>query len=325
MSSPSINSAPRWDHRALRFAIGFPVVLSAAFVIATSSLSSRLPSPVAIMWDGAGARAFVPFGTYMLVAVGTILLVGVALLLQTVSLARPVVMRRILMALGIAADLFLVTVFAAGLVGQLNVADARNSHVDTMVLLLGSGAAVTLALVMGMLYKPDEKWSPADDRALERELLLEANPEAEDDQWSSWVHARSSIFVMLGIGFLMPAALLVPLVPWLSGLLVVVALVIAACLFYRIYADQDRLQIRIAGVLPFLKTQAGHLDSATATTLDANNHGGWGPRLHHNSRSILVSSGAGVMLNFTDGRSAVLGTKTPEDAESLAAHLNAWR
>ena len=38
------------DAKALRFAVGFPVVLAAAFVVSAFLLRADLPNPVAIGW-----------------------------------------------------------------------------------------------------------------------------------------------------------------------------------------------------------------------------------------------------------------------------------
>ena len=145
-----------------------------------------------------------------------IVLVGWAVLLQAAPLSRPALMRRFMMGAGLAVSLFVTTVLAAVLVGQLGLADARESRVDVTVLAMGSGAALGLGVVMGFVFKADERWSADDERAVREALERELDPELAGDSVSLWVHARSSVFVMLGIATLFPAALLTVAVPWLA-------------------------------------------------------------------------------------------------------------
>ena len=105
---------------------------------------------------------------------------------------------------------------------------------------MGSGAALGLGVVMGFVFKADERWSTDDDRAMAEALARELDPDLARDSVSLWVHARSSVFVMLGIATLLPAALLTIAVPWLAALLVALALLAAACLFARIRVDRER-------------------------------------------------------------------------------------
>ena len=165
-------------------------------------------------------------------------------------------MRRIMMGAGLSLSLFVTTVLAAVLVGQLGLADARSSHVDASVLALGSGAALSLGVVMGFVFKADERWSVDDDRAIREALERERDAELARDVVSLWVHARSSVFVMIGIATLLPAALLAVAVPWLAALLVALALLAAAFLFARIRVDRNGLRVFAAGVLRVMDVPA---------------------------------------------------------------------
>ncbi len=124
------------------------------------------------------------------------------------------------------------------------------AQVDVAVLAMGSGAALGLGFVMGFVFKADERWSTDDDRAMEAALARELDPDLARDSVSLWVHARSSVFVMLGIATLLPAALLTIAVPWLAALLVALALLAAACLFARIRVDRSGMRVFAAGIRP---------------------------------------------------------------------------
>ena len=134
-------------------------------------------------------------------------------------------MRRIMMGVGLFLSLFVTTVLAAGLVGQAGVTDARNSHVDATSWRWGAALPCRWVSSLAFVYKADQHWSVDDDRALQRALTREADPDLAADTVRLWVHARSSVFVMIGIASLFPAALIAIAVPWLGGLLVLLAVV----------------------------------------------------------------------------------------------------
>src|SRR2546427_3928628 len=117
------------DVRALRFAVGFPVMLAAAFIVCAFLLRSDLPEPLAVRWTDTGAADFAPFGAVVGVGAVLIVLIGWAVLLQAVPLSRPALMRRIMMGAGLSLSLFVTTVLAAVLVGQLGLDNARDSRV----------------------------------------------------------------------------------------------------------------------------------------------------------------------------------------------------
>jgi hypothetical protein len=148
------------DIKALRFAIGFPVLLAAAFALSAAFLRPDLPEPLAVRWNDDGGISFAPFAAYVGVGAAMIVTVGWLVLLQAVPVARPTVMRRIMMGAGLTVSLFVTSVLAAGLVGQAGLADARESKVDLIVLAMGSGAALSLGVILGFVFKADQQWSP---------------------------------------------------------------------------------------------------------------------------------------------------------------------
>ena len=306
------------DAKALRFALGFPVALAAAFAFCAWLLRPDLPDPLAVRWTAAGGAAFAPFGAYVGAGAGAIVVAGWVVLLQAVPLGRPVLMRRIMMGTGFFLSLFITSALAAGLIGQVGLADARQSRVDMTVLALGSGAAVSLGVTMAMVYKADRQWSPDDDRALQTAIARETDPDLALDTIRLWVHARSSVFVMIGIATLFPAALLAVVLPWLGILLVLLAAVSTAFLFARVKADRGGLKVLLAGVVPVMDVPAGAISAASAAEVRAADYGGWGYRHHRGTAAMLVSSGPAVVVRKTDGQRLAVSGGTLDSAARLA-------
>ncbi|WP_445154161.1 hypothetical protein ACTWLI_12615 [Arthrobacter sp. Hor0625] len=309
------------DVRALRFAVGFPVVLAAAFVGCALLIRPDLPEPLAVRWTGAGAADFAPFGAVVGIGAALIAVVGWALLLQAVPLSRPALMRRFMMGAGLAVSLFVTTVLAAMLVGQLGLPDARGSRVDVAVLAMGSGAALGLGVVMGFVFKADERWSADDERAVREALERELDPELARDSISLWVHARSSVFVMLGIATLFPAALLTIAVPWLAVLLAAVAVLAAVFLFARVRVDRTGLRVFAAGIVPVMDVPAAAIETAVPELVKAADYGGWGYRRHGGTTAMLVSSGPAVVVARSDGHRLAISGGSPATADNVAQVL----
>lgn len=309
------------DARALRFALGFPVVLAVGFAVCATLLRPDLPEPLAIRWTDDGGASFAPFGAYVGGGAAMIIVVGWLGLVQAVPLSRPVAMRRIMMGTGLFLTLFITSVLAAGLVGQAGLADARQSRVDLTVLALGSGAALSLGVVMAFVYKADRQWSREDDQALEAAVARELDPDLVRDDIRLWVHARSSVFVMIAVASLFPAALIAIAVPWLGLLLVVLALVGAAFLFARVTADRRGLKVRLAGLVPVMDVPAGVISAASAADVKAADYGGWGYRHHDGTAAMLVSSGPAVVVRKNDGQQVAVSGGSPDTAARLAEVL----
>jgi len=310
------------DARALHFAIGFPLVLAAAFVVCAFLVRPDLPEPLAIRWAQDGPAAFAPFSAVVGVGAALIVLLGWAALAQAVPLSRPAVMRRIMMGAGLSLSLFVTTVLAAVLVGQVGVDDARDSRVDVSVLALGSGAALALGVIIGFVFKADQNWSVDDDRAMREALERELDPELALDSVSLWVHARSSVFVMIGIASLLPAALLSIAVPWLAAVLVLLALLGTAFLFARIRVDRSGLRVFAAGLLRVIEVPAAAIEGAAPKEVKAADYGGWGYRSHGTTTALLVSSGPAVAVERLDGRRLVVSAGSAASADNVAQVLS---
>ncbi|MET4095155.1 hypothetical protein [Arthrobacter sp. UYCu712] len=309
------------DVRALRFALGFPVMLAACFAICALLVRPDLPEPLAVRWTGDGAVDFAPFEAVVGAGAALIVLIGWAVLVQAVPLSRPALMRRIMMGAGLSLVLFVTTVLAAALVGQLGLENARESRVDASVLALGSGAALSLGVVMGFVFKADERWSADDDRGMQEALRLELDPGLARDSVSLWVHARSSVFVMLGIATLLPAALVTIAVPWLAAVVVALALLAAAFLFVRVRVDRTGLRVFAAGFLRVMDVPAAAIEAATPKEVKAADYGGWGYRSHGGTTALLVSSGPAVVVDRSDGRKLAVSGGSAASADHVAQVL----
>ncbi len=309
------------DAKALRFAVGFPVMLAAGFVVCALLLRPDLPDPLAIRWTDDGGAAFAPFGAFVGGGALMILVFGWLGLYQAVPVGRPVLMRRIMMGAGLFLALFITTALAAGLVGQAGVADARESRVDLTVLALGSGAAVSLGVIVAFAFKADQQWSPDDDRALQFAIAKELDPDLTRDSIRLWVHARSSVFVMIAIASVFPAALIAIVVPWLGVLLIVLAFFGAAFLCARVKADRGGLKVLLAGVVPVMDIPAGSISAASAADVRAADYGGWGYRNHGGTAAMLVSSGPAVVVSKTDGQRLAVSCGSQASAARLAEVL----
>ena len=293
-------------------------MLAAGFVVCAHLIRADLPEPLAVRWADGGATDFAPFGAVVGVGATLIVLIGWAALVQAAPLSRPAVMRRIMMGAGLSISLFVTTVLAAVLVGQLGLADARESSVDVAVLAMGSGAAVGLGFVMGFVFKADERWSTDDDRVMEAALQRELDPDLARDALSLWVHARSSVFVMLGIASVLPAALLTIAVPWLAAVLVVLGLVAAAFLVARVRVDRSGLRVFAAGFLRVMDVPAAAIDAATPRDVKAADYGGWGYRSSGATTALLVSSGPAVVVDRSDGRKLAVSGGSAASAVHMA-------
>ncbi|MBP1231712.1 hypothetical protein JOE40_001356 [Arthrobacter sp. PvP102] len=310
------------DARALRFAMVFPVLLAAAFVVCALLIRPDVPDPMAVRWTEAGPAGFAPFSAFVTFGGLIVVLVGWLVLGQAVPLSRPAVMRRLMMGAGLTVSLFVTTVLAAVLVGQAGITDAREARVDMTVLALGSGAALPLGVIMGFVFKADERWSVDDDRAVRAALDREIDPELAADSVHMWVHARSSVFVMLGVASLFPAALVSIAVPWLGALLVALAVLAAAFLFARVIVDRSGLRVFAAGFVRVMEVPASAISSATPAVVRAADYGGWGYRHHGGTTAMLVSSGPAVVVNRADGKKMAISGGSADSAEKVAAVLS---
>jgi hypothetical protein len=304
----------RWDRKAVRFAVGYPILLAAGFVLAAFTFRTHVPEPVAWLWDADGGRAFVPFPVYLAGGAVLVAVIGILLCLQAGLEARPPISRKIFMAGGVGMSMFLVTVLGAGLMGQVDARDARETHPDPIVLASGSGATVALAVVMFMLFKPDEQWSPRDEDA----LLDVLEPERARKTFVFWAHARSSVFVMLAILGINLSLLALLVSPWISLVILLLSVGVAAMLTVRVSVDPDEVRVAFAGVARAARIPVARVLRAGHGAVSARAFGGWGYRRRGKLVSALVASGEAVDVLCRDGSRYVFSAKDPAMAERVS-------
>ncbi|MDP5225647.1 MULTISPECIES: hypothetical protein [Arthrobacter] len=312
------------DWRTLRFAVGFPVLVALAFLVSARAVAQRLPSPLAFRWEDSGGVAFTDLPSYLALAMTLIVVPSLPFLIASGFTTLPVIMRRIMLSVGISLSLFLCTAAAAGLAGQLDLADARQSHVDGLVLLLGTGGSLGLGILVHYVYRPDPQWDPRDDRALRREMESLDFPELAAVESAVWARPRTSVLVMTGLLGVFPAAFLSILSPWIGLVLVLVALCTVLLLLLRITVRHDGLRLKLGGVLPVARLGPEDIFTAESAMVRAADYGGWGPRHGDAGRSFLVASGPAVVVSTApveSGRRLVFSAPTADAAELLAAAL----
>ncbi|MCU1571954.1 MAG: hypothetical protein JWO93_36 [Micrococcaceae bacterium] len=302
------------DVRALRFAIGFPVLLAALFAVSGLLLRNDVRLGVVLPWGGDA----LPIGGYLAVAAVLIAVVGTGIGTQAARTRLPAALRRVLLAGATGVALLLTTLFASDLVGQAGRSDTPRVQFDSIVLAMGSGASLALAVVLGFAFKPDEQWTRRDEEALQYEL----DPDLARDRQAYWLHPRSSVVIMILLAGVFPGALLALLQPWLGLLLPVLAVLILLFLSARVEADRSGVVVRIAGAVPVLRLRALAIEAAAPTVVTAARYGGWGYRRRAGSASYLAASGPAVAVRLSDGGGAVLGAPDAETADNLAALLN---
>lgn len=304
----------RWDRKAVRFAIGYPILLAAGFALAAFTFRTHVPEPVAWLWDAEGGRAFVPFPVYLGGGALLVAVIGILLCLQAGIEARPPISRKIFMAGGVGMSMFLVTVLGAGLMGQVDARDARETHPDSIVLASGSGATVALAVVMFMLFKPDEQWSPRDENA----LLDVLEPERARNTFVFWAHARSSVFVMLAVVGINLSLLALLVSPWVSLVITLVSIVLACMLVLRVSVEPGEVRLAFAGLVRVARIPVARVLRAGYGAVSARTFGGWGYRRRGKLVSALVSSGEAVDVLCRDGSRYVFSARDPAIAERVA-------
>ncbi|MCZ2403957.1 hypothetical protein IV498_12400 [Paenarthrobacter sp. Z7-10] len=304
----------RIDARALRFAIGFPIVLAAGFVLAAFSLNGQVPRGAVLPLGGSA----LPFPWYLAVSAGAIVGMGELIGIPAARTVLPAVGRRLLLGSAVGVSLFLAALFGSALVAQAGTSQAPSPRVDAIVLAMGCGAALALGVIMALVYKPDEQWTRRDDEALLRVL----DPSLVQEQLSYWIHPRSSVIVMILLTGAFPGILIGLLLPWLGLLLFLLALALIGFLTARVTAGSGGVRVRMAGTISVIRFPVSAVENATADGVLAREFGGWGLRRHDATVSYLSASGPAVVVRLKGKATAILGAPDAARARDLAARLS---
>ncbi|MFQ4149121.1 hypothetical protein AAGW05_10545 [Arthrobacter sp. LAPM80] len=306
------------DHRALRFALIFPALLSVALVAGGLLLGSQLQEGIVLPPGGNP----VPLATFLGVGVAAILVLGAGLGSFGARTTLSRMLRRILLGLAMALQLAACTLFAATLLAQAGQSQPPVERVDGYVLLMGCGLAAAMGVVLALTFKPEEQWSPADDEALAAVLADAAEDPAAKDTMAYFVRPRGSVIMMILLGFILPGVFLALILPWILPAAIVAALLAVGMLSATVRVDRRQLTVKLLGVVPVLVAPCEGVDTALSLDIIAGDYGGWGLRRHGASASFLAYSGAAVVLHLTGGASVVVSAPSLDMADDLSAILN---
>ncbi|AIY00669.1 hypothetical protein ART_1070 [Arthrobacter sp. PAMC 25486] len=306
------------DARALRFALIFPALLSVALVAGGLMVGSQLPHGVIPPLGGNS----VPLTVFLAVGVASILVLGAGIGVFGARTSLPRTLRRILLGVAMALQLGACTLFAATLLGQAGGGQLPAARIDGYVLLMGSGLAAAMGVVLALTFKPDEQWTQVDDQALARLLDEEEDPTAANDQLAYFLRPRGSVIMMVLLVAVLPGALLALLSPWILLGLVVAALLAITMLCATVQVDRRALTVKILGIVPVLIAPCEGVDAAVSLDVVAKDYGGGGLRKHSGSASFLARSGAAVVLRESDGGKVVVGAPNLDLADELSEILN---
>ncbi|WP_150117103.1 hypothetical protein [Arthrobacter sp. ERGS1:01] len=306
------------DARALRFAIIFPALLSVGLVVGGVLVGTGLDRGVVLPTGGDP----VPLAVFLAVAVVVTLLLGAGVGSQGARTLLPRNLRRVLLGVAMALQLASCTLFVAALLGQSGQGGAPVVRVDSYVVLMGSGFAAAMGLVLALTFKPDEQWTSADDAALARALESAADPMAANDTLAYTLHPRSSVVIMILLAGVFPGAILSLVSGWFMAGFLLAALLTVAALTATVHVDRSRLMVKLAGVLPVIVVPCTDVDAAVSLDIVARDYGGWGLRKHGGSESFLAASGAAVVVRAGQAGRVVVGAPNLDTADDLSAILN---
>ncbi len=302
------------DRRALRFAILFPLVLAICFGLAGYTLRGEIPLGAVLPFGGPA----LPAVGYLAFSAACIALVGIVIGSQAARTALPRTARRVLLGTAFTVELFLTSLFGATLVAQAGTGLPPGAPPDPIVLAMGSGAALSLGVVMALVYQPAEQWTQRDEEA----LLVELDPSRARNRLTYWIHPRSSVLIMILLAGALPGVLLALALPWLGVLVFALALAAIVLLTALVDADRDGVQVLIGGVVPVLRCRTAAVQAAAVLDMRARDYGGWGLRRHGGTMSFLAASGPAVVVRLESGAAAIIGAPDAGRAETLAVLLN---
>lgn len=306
------------DARALRFALIFPLLLAVGLIAGGLMLAARLPGGAVLPWGGDP----VSIPVFLAIGTATILVVGAGLGSFGARTTLPRTLRRVLLGVAMTCQLAACTLFAAALLGQAGDGALPAVRVDGYVMLMGSGLAAAMGVVLALTFKPDEQWTSVDDQALAALLTAEEDPQAAQDRMAYFLHPRSSVIFMILLVALLPGIFLALISPWILLALAAAALATIAMLCATVEVDRERLMVKILGFIPVLVAPCHSVDAAVSLDIVAGDYGGWGLRKHSGSATYLIRSGAAVVLRMNDGGKVVVGAPHLDAADELSEILN---
>lgn len=306
------------DARAMRFALIFPVLLAVALIVGGLLIGSEFKDGVMPPWGGAR----MPLAAFLATGAAVVIVLGAGIGFFGARTTLPRNLRRVLLGLAMALQLTAGTLFAAALLGQSVQGQLPTVRVDGYVMLMGTGLAWAMGVVLALTFKPDEQWTALDDQALARILDEAQDPGAANDRLAYFLRPRGSVIMMILLLAVLPGSLLALLSPWILLGLVVAALLAVAMLCATVQVDRRALTVRILGIVPALVVPCEGVAASVSLDIAAKDYGGAGLRKHSGSAGFLARSGAAVVLRMNDGGKVVVGAPTLDLADELSEILN---
>lgn len=284
--------------------------------------SDRLPSPIAMHWDGSGDADGTGSlsGLVIGVTIASVLVVVALAMLMACSKALDVVMVRTGVAFGVWISTLLPLMLVATLAPQRDVGTAAEVSVPILEI-AGAFAVATLIAGAATLMVRGER-TPGAPPAGEAPVLDLAAGEL-----AVWTRTTSSRWGAMSLGLTLAIGLVTGglLWSWIPiAVLALIGILVAGMTSWRVTADPGGL--RVVGLLgiPRLHVPVEDIERASVIEVDPlRDFHGWGLRWGRHGRTGVVTRGGEALL-VARRRSRDL-VVTIDDARTGAALLNAVR
>ncbi len=271
----------------------------------------RLPSEVAIHWNGAGvADGSAPKWAILAVAAGVIA-VGLLLSLQFRIGSEPSMeafaIVGMLGALGLAVTLLTV-------VANWDVADWTEAAPLSIWAIVALFVMSLLGLLAGIVI--GRQWYPIKDLPVadEGDRLATDLRAGERVSWVGRVRVRWMTLIFLGVGLILLFAF--PSLPvWIFLAVVGLGVVMSQV---EANVTNDGLRVRLGGI-PVRRIRVDEISSARSIEIEPKEWGGWGWRVSPGASAIVLRRGEALEVTFRNGRRFAM---TVDDSLTGAALLN---
>lgn len=311
--------------RILLVAVVVPAVIALGGALLIVLALPDLPDPVAIHWGASGAPdGFGPAWPSLLLLVVLVLAYSAFALVAARGKGLSIV-QRLVVATSPFLSVLLTVTLAGSLWMQRGLDDAAAAP-GVELLLLG-GTLGGLALGVGAWFVLPAATPLDDTRVTPETLPLGATERAV---WMQRMEP-SGVLAVFAVGTLalvtvvgvVSLALSAPLPVTLvyGALLLVIALLVAATLFWRVRVTEEGLEVRSAVGIPRFRIPLADVESASLVEVEpVRDFGGWGLRWGGPGRfGVVTRRGDGVEVRRRSGRVFVV---TVDDARTGAALLN---
>lgn len=316
-----------------------PLSIIALATIVVLSWLPQIPDPSAIHWGTDGVNGYGPKWTHLVTLLGVgggmvVLFAGIALFAHKAPQRGPAslepqppwsVTARFLGAASLGTTAMIALITVVGVAVQRGVADARQTPDITPWVFVGFVLMFGLG-VLGWFLQPAVD---LETRAGGEAAAPLALSDGERAVWFQTVAIARSGRIVLGIGVFVTLAIAVLLFAqdvttgWIMmTFAVILLLLVATTLTFRVRASSAGLRVRSAVGWPRLDIPAARIASARAIQVNPfAEFGGWGYRIGLDGRrGFVLRTGEALEVTRTDGRVFVI---TVDDAGTAASVLAA--